>query len=123
MQERETIRIPTGDRTLAVARGELPALGAALRSALADPRRIGESGAPVALVRDLPRSFDEVSYSEETGEVRAGNWILAGDAEGLFWQNRIAPPAPPRIGLMLMARLVRTESGWTVPRLVFKRLR
>lgn len=123
MHDIEHIQVVTGYYSVDVPKNELTALGDALQRAIGDAELKALSRAPEVFLQELPQSFDAVSYSDENSEVRAGDWILVADAEGIFWQFRILPPDPPQIGLMFIARLVRSEDGWTVPSLSFKRLR
>lgn len=123
MQDSEQIQIVSGEHVATVLKSELPVIGEALERAIKDPKLLARSGAPQPLLARLQNSVGEASYSEDEATVRAGNWILVADADGLFWQNRLSPPSPPQIGLMFVARLVASKEGWSVPAIVFQRIR
>jgi hypothetical protein len=122
MEDSEQLRVVSGSHSANLSKSDLRAIGVALQQAIEDPEKLNKSGAPKEIIALLHGSFSEPRYSENNLSVRAGEWLLVVDEESLFWQNRIAPPKPPQIGLMFIARLLHSKAGWTVPRLSFQRI-
>ncbi len=109
---------PATGVTLAEARQMDRALDAALR----DPAMIAASGAPHEVTKDLPATFADAAIMQ-SGQVRAGEWLLTSAAAGLRWELRMLSPEPPRIGLVFHVPLERTTTGWRATSIVFVRIR
>ncbi len=123
VQEYETVLVQTGEYAVSLPAQELPELEAALRKAVADTKAPRESRVPEPYIPVLAESVAEAGVSAGDGQIRAGEWMLVTDGEGLAWQNRPLLPEGGGMGVMFEAPLEKGPTGWVVPQIVFKRLR
>ena len=123
MQNFETILVQTGEYEVRLPAHELAELEEALRKAVADTKALRESRVPELYIPVLAESVAEAGVSAGDEQIRAGEWTLVTDGEGLAWQNRPLLPEGGGMGVMFEAPLEKGPKGWVVPRIVFKRLR
>jgi len=123
MQKYKTLLVQTGEYAVHLPAQELPELEEALRKAVADTNKLRESQVPEQYIPLLVESVAEAGVSEGDGQIRAGEWTLVTNGEGLAWHNRPLLPEGGGMGVMFEAQLEKGRKGWVIPQIVFKRLR